>query len=50
MSKTKPKEKYVRNRKDGTYSPYDEKTGKIMVGLVLTFLPENGEYVGEYDY
>lgn len=43
------KTKYVRNRKDGTYSPLDEQ-GRVVVGLVLFDLPNDGELVGEFEY
>jgi len=43
------KEKYVKNKADGTYSPLSD-DGKILVGLVLTFLPDNAECVGEFEY
>lgn len=46
---TTKKEKYVRNKRDGTYSPIKE-DGTVLVGLVLTFLPKNGECVGEFEY
>jgi len=43
------KEKYVKNTKDGTYSPLRD-DGKIMVGLVITSLPKNAVCVGEFTY
>lgn len=45
----KRKTKYVKNKKDGTYSPLDE-NGKVVVGLVLFGLPDDGELVGEFEY
>jgi len=49
MAKDKKKTKYVRNKRDGTYSPLDEK-GRVVVGLVLSDLPDDGELVGEHEY
>jgi len=45
----KKKDKYVRNKRDGTYSPLSD-DGKILAGLVLTDLPEDGVCVGEFEY
>jgi len=44
------KEKYVRNKFDGTYSPLSKDGKTVIVGLVLTSLPKNGECVGEFEY
>jgi len=40
--------KYVKNTRDGTFSPLSEDGKTIIVGLVFTSLPNDGECVGEF--